>query len=924
MTEPRSAFPLGLVGQTLGVLALATTLILGAATWYVYQRGVTRSRSAMIEDLRRQAEDRAVREQVVFKRIERQVEHAKQMLTRRWNSGIAGMQPPPLVVDGSRRLLVADGPLALFVCASKASQRLDQQAVATAGNLLRDLGPTWCDGLPGMTIALPGHWIAGWGTTQTAQIAALQPDDPIVPDQQAQLTDRERVTWPEDVQEPESGTRSICARIGTPLQHVGTVIISQFLRVEVLLRRAMATATPGTISVVFSQSGQVLASSCETSTSNTLSDFPGPHGEALRRLAQTNRATGLVEDQLSGLWLGVTQIETPGLTMVTLLPDAVIAAQADAQANSVLMAGLLLITTQIVLAWVLLHHRITLPLRALVTAVARLTGGERGLALDSERRDEIGVLARAFVEMDRAVHLSESGLRATAETLRERDGLTRALVDSAADAVMVMQDGVVIEANPRSAVLFATTTTALLGRHFASLAPESQPDGNPSFQIFAQHCARASQGPQHFAWRALRADRSEFHAEIGLTQVELPGVVRRLAVIRDVTDRNRLEEQLRHAQKMESVGQLAGGVAHDFNNVLTAIMGSTQLLLSSEPTPRQQGLLTSILTASERAAGLVHSLLDFSRKRQPVSLQVDVHQVLRETINLLDHSVGARVTIVADLSARAKTVIGDGTQLQNVFLNLGINARDALPDGGRIRISTANTILPEPAASKLIGNPAPGSYLCISVEDSGCGIAPAILERIFDPFFTTKPIGKGTGLGLSTVYRNICDHHGGIAVASTLGVGTTFRIYLPLCDTPTATSTLTPCPETTRHRGTILVIEDEPSVRLVALELLRELGFATLEARDGQTGLEIFIANRSTIDAVVIDMEMPGLRGSECLREMLRIDPQVRAILCSGYMRDDLEFDWQASGFVAFVPKPYRLTELRHAIDFALRRGAHI
>jgi len=924
---PPAIFRIGLVGQTLAILAVATTILLGGATWYLHQRAVSESRAGMLEHLRKQTTERTKREQAAFTRIERQVDHARRLLIQHWASGIAGMQPPALGFDGSRRLTATiDDPLAIFITAKAAPSPIDQQAAATAGYLLRELGPAWGDGLPGMTIAVPDRWIAGWGATQSAVIADLLPDDPIVLDADARTANSQRVTWSEAEYEPASGSWSISARVSVPLDGAGVAIISHVLPVVEVLQRSVAFSLPQSETIVYSDAGQVLACSWvdhpQSGSLGTISRLPGHRGEALRRLAQGGHLAELTFDPSSDLWLGITHIETPGWTMVSLLPNTVIEQQASAQTRSVLVVGMLLIASQVLLVWALLHHRIALPLRRLVGATARLTEGERILKLDDDRPDEIGDLARSFDKMDKAIDLSEQGLRATAAQLRERDQFNRALLDSAADAVVVMCDGIILEANPRCAELFGRSNAELIGQNFSALAPERQANGVLSTQLFADNCRLAVTEPQHFNWRAAKSDASEFQTEIGLTTVALPGAIRLLAVIRDVTERNRMEEQIRHAQKMESVGQLAGGVAHDFNNILTAIIGSTQLALEAKTPPaKKHELLNGILTASERAASLIRSLLDFSRKRRPVSTAVDVHSIIRETLAMLERSIDPRITVSCSLAADRSTVVGDSSQMQNALLNLFLNARDALPAGGRISITTAVTHCDAICAAALIGCPPAGAYLTIDIHDSGEGIDPAIVTRIFDPFFTTKPLGKGTGLGLAAVYRIVCDHHGGLAVTSVPGQGTSFLIHLPLSDAEVAAPISPPDDLPTQH-GTILVIEDEKSVRMVAVELLRLLGYRTLEAIDGRDGVAVFQANHANIDAVLIDMEMPGLRGTECLRCLRAINPDVRAVLCSGFVRDDMEADWRDAGFISLVPKPYRLADLSRAIEFALQSSS--
>ncbi len=388
-------------------------------------------------------------------------------------------------------------------------------------------------------------------------------------------------------------------------------------------------------------------------------------------------------------------------------------------------------------------------------------------------------------------------------------------------------------------------------------------------------------------------------------------------VFRDVTEQRRLEEQVRQSQKMDSIGQLAGGIAHDFNNMLTAIMGSAEILTRGlRDRPALVEVADTILEAADNAAQLTQKLLDFSRKGRQVREPVDVHEVVSSAIALLMRTVNRNILIREQLTARMRCVYGDPAQLQNAILNLGLNARDAMVDGGTLTISSCNLDLDAAYCETSGAALAPGPYIEVEVRDSGGGMTAETVERAFEPFFTTKEVGHGTGLGLSSAYSAVRDHGGEIALRSELGQGTIACLYLPVsaAAVPTKVSQLAP----PRGRGRILLADDEPMVRRVACRLLRQLGYEVIEADDGAAALRVFTSEHQRIDLVILDMVMPSMSGREALAAMKRIAPDVRALYSSGFTRQG-SVDYLADGVKGFVKKPYRVSELAQQVARALR-----
>ncbi|NLX25589.1 MAG: response regulator [Lentisphaerae bacterium] len=363
-----------------------------------------------------------------------------------------------------------------------------------------------------------------------------------------------------------------------------------------------------------------------------------------------------------------------------------------------------------------------------------------------------------------------------------------------------------------------------------------------------------------------------------------------------------LEEQLRQSQKMDAIGQLAGGIAHDFNNMLMGIMGAADLLQNHlHDSPEAAEYYSTILSSCRRSAKLTRQLLTFARKQPVGTDSADVHKAIYNTISLLSNTIDRRISMKTNLMAHTHTVIGDSTQIQNALMNLCINAAQSMTNGGSIQIST-RSIDSEKAIE-------------IAVRDEGCGIPEDILNKIYEPFFTTKPQGKGTGLGLSAVLGIIQQHGGSINVKSKMGQGTTFTIELPTDSKPAPKPTV---PEPIQKgSGQILLIEDEPAIRQISSKMLKKLGFEVTSAENGKVGLDIYSKNKTKFDLVVLDMEMPEMNGHDCFFAMKELNPDVRAILTSGYSSIDAVNTMLENGLCEVLDKPFTNSDLSQVIQRA-------
>jgi len=387
--------------------------------------------------------------------------------------------------------------------------------------------------------------------------------------------------------------------------------------------------------------------------------------------------------------------------------------------------------------------------------------------------------------------------------------------------------------------------------------------------------------------------------------------------VEDITERLNLEAQFRQSQKMESVGQLAAGVAHDFNNMLTIIQGHSGMLLAkSAQKPELLESSQAIYFAAERAANLTRQLLMFSRKNVMQPKLLDLREVVAHLSKMLQRLLGETIRLEFQPPLEIPLVQADAGMLEQVIMNLAVNARDAMPRGGRLSIATSaaeldsNYVQSHPEARA-------GSFVCLQVTDTGCGMDAATMARIFEPFFTTKEVGKGTGLGLATVYGIVKQHEGWIEVTSEVGKGTSFSVFLPASTKPVEAKAVedTPIVQAPRGKETILIVEDESVLRDMAQVILRDCGYEILEAGSGREALNVWERHRDRIDLVLTDMVMPeGISGMDLAQRLLEAKPRLKIIFASGYSMDDIDLGFVRKGRAAFLQKPYTHITLAKAV----------
>jgi PAS domain S-box-containing protein len=532
----------------------------------------------------------------------------------------------------------------------------------------------------------------------------------------------------------------------------------------------------------------------------------------------------------------------------------------------------------------------------------------------------VEVFAQLLLDTDGTV-LGISGTLTDITDLRqaeeERARLSSAVEQAAESIVITDPEGVLVYVNPAFERVTGYGRDEVLGRNFRSL------EGDGQDAVHRQMWATLERGDSWSGCLATRRkDGTALVQEAAISPVrDATGrAVDYVGVMRDVTYERQIEEQLRQAQKMEAVGRLAGGVAHDFNNILTVITGRCHLLLRREtenvPLRRE---LDVIFSAANRAAGLTRQLLIFSRKEVIEPRVLDLGALVANLEKMLARLIGEDIETTIVQEPDLGHVKADPGQLEQVVMNLAVNARDAMPTGGGLTIATANVLVDEADARRRAGL-APGAYVMLSVADTGCGIAPDVLPRIFEPFFTTKGPEKGTGLGLATVYGIITQGGGDVWAESEPGRGTTFRVLLPRVDEPLdQAESLGARPGALGGSETILFAEDEEEVRALAREILRINGYTVLEARHGRDALELASRHPGPIDLLLTDVVMPQMGGPELARRLLHDHPDLKVLYVSGYTDDEVLSHGVAQGSVAFLQKPFTaaalLRKIREVLD---------
>jgi PAS domain S-box-containing protein len=495
--------------------------------------------------------------------------------------------------------------------------------------------------------------------------------------------------------------------------------------------------------------------------------------------------------------------------------------------------------------------------------------------------------------------------------LSEREHKYRLLADNARDLVVTFDlKGALSYASPACETMFGYTPEEMVGRHFSEmLASGSRERACAEFQKRTLQAAPRKVVLPLFEYECRRKDGTTFWGELRASRAGDNAIQ---GVLRDISDRraaeaqrSELENQLQQAERLKAIGQLAGGIAHDFNNQLAGIMGYAELLKVNRPDDSLvREYADGVLSPARRAADLTGKLLAFARRGQYRREQVDLHAIIREVLSLLQRSIDKSITVVESLTAERSTVIGDPTLLQSAVLNVALNARDAMPNGGTLELLTEQD---------------GASGIRLQVKDTGHGMDAETLRRAFEPFFTTKAVGRGTGMGLPAVQGTVQQHGGTIELESAPGQGTTVSIRLPLAEAEVSALATTPG-VVVGGRGHVLLVEDEHTVREMMERALRLLGYQVTTCLDGPEAIEAYRTSGLRVDLIVLDMILPAMRGIEVFRALRAHNPQAKILIFSGYSADDDAQEILALGAIGFIQKPVTLIDLSARLAEAMAR----
>jgi two-component system cell cycle sensor histidine kinase/response regulator CckA len=486
----------------------------------------------------------------------------------------------------------------------------------------------------------------------------------------------------------------------------------------------------------------------------------------------------------------------------------------------------------------------------------------------------------------------------------------RTLADAAFEGIVITEGGRIVDCNEQLAQILGAEARTLIGQHVTDMiAPEWRE------RIAERFKAGLGEPFEHVM---LRSDGTRFEAESQAKTLTLGTRTLRVTALRDISKRKQLEDQLKRSQRLESIGRLAGGIAHDFNNLLTVVLGVVEMLLAEPRPPQDEEDLKQLRAAGQRAAELTQQLLAFARRRIVAPKVVDLNALVTDLDKMLRRLLGEHITFVSVRAPELGAVRADPGQLEQVIVNLAINARDAMSRGGTLTLETANVELDADYAATHPEVTA-GDYVMLAVSDTGSGIDEATLEHIFEPFFTTK-FERGSGLGLSTCYGIAKQSGGSLWVYSELGAGTVFKLYLPRVYAPLDQREPRKAPPVRGGTERLLLTEDDPMVRPVAARALREHGYEVHDAASPREARALFARFEGRFDALITDVRLPEMTGRELAELLCAENPRLRVLYTSGYTENTIVHHGVVDGGIDFLPKPYVSTELARRVRELLDR----
>ncbi len=581
----------------------------------------------------------------------------------------------------------------------------------------------------------------------------------------------------------------------------------------------------------------------------------------------------------------------------------------------------------------ILSENFTHPLKQIINVSSRGSKGDYSQRIHTKRRDEFGTLSDNFNEFMEQIDASQ-------KNLLDSEKRFRTLFEKSSEARLILENGVIVDCNHAAQNLMGSPNKSyLIGKTILGISPELQPDEKRS-AVFNSEILEILQKESValFQWEYIKYDGTHSVAEVQLTDLEHDEERVTHARWRDITDqikahtdKKRAEEQLSQMQKMETVGTLAGGFAHDFNNILNGIVGTLSLLryeLNESGIISRQNLeegITVMEQSSTRAENMVHQLLTLSRKQAPKFAAVNLNDSVRNVVKLAQGSFDKSVSIAPVYSNAKAMITADAAQLEQIILNFCVNGAHSMTimrNDGEVWGGTLTIVLELIDTTKEFSKNHPeaveSEYWRLSISDTGIGMEEQTLKKIFTPFFTTKPKGVGTGLGLSMVYNIVKQHEGFIQVNSKTGVGTVFEIFFPKKEFLEQASDSKESAKLAIGTGTILVIDDEPMMCKMATKMLEKCGYETMTAPDGLSGIEMYENMSDIINLVLLDMAMPGLSGKETFLALQKINPDIKVLLTSGFHQDERVQSVLSLGIKGFVQKPYDIYALAQSVEMIL------
>jgi PAS domain S-box-containing protein len=499
-------------------------------------------------------------------------------------------------------------------------------------------------------------------------------------------------------------------------------------------------------------------------------------------------------------------------------------------------------------------------------------------------------------------------IRAAEARVRESEERFKLLADVAFEGIAITEGGRIVDVNQRFTELLRAPVQQLIGRPVSDfVAPEDR-------DRVIQSLRSGLPGP--YEHTVLRTDETRFRAEVRAATVQVANRSLRVTALRDISERRALEEQVRLAQRMESVGRLAGGVAHDFNNLLTVILSVTRLLSEDPANGALEGDLGEITLAARRASELTQQLLAFARRQIVNPEVININDLVVTIEKMLRRVIGENIVLTTHCAKDLGNVRADTGQVEQVLMNLALNARDAMKHGGTLTLETANVSLGEDYTTKH-PDTVPGAYVMMSVTDTGIGMDAPLMQHIFEPFFTTKELGKGTGLGLATCYGIVKQCGGSIWVYSEPGKGTTFKVYLPRVWDAAEERPATKHETQIGGHETLLVVEDNDMVRRIAVRVLQAHGYNVIQSKDGDDALRVY-ATTSRVDLLITDVVLPTINGKQLADALRRQQGDLRVLYTSGYTENTIVHQGVVDPDVHFLAKPYVPSDLLHKVRKAL------